>query len=96
MLELIKKALRITHNQLDEVLNNDIAAALEDMKRLGLNEYTTATEDPLVIKCVELFVKWQEDFGGEGERFQAAYEKMRDGLSMSEGFYTCTMTASNF
>ena len=95
MLELIKTALRITHNQLDDVLANDIAAALADMKRLGTNEYTTATTDPLVIKCVELYVKWQEDFGGEGERFQAAYEKMRDGLSLSEG-YTCTTTASNF
>ena len=48
MLELIKKALRITHNQLDSVLLNDISAALKDMNRLGINEYTTATADSYV------------------------------------------------
>ena len=95
MLELIKKALRITHNALDAVLLNDIDAALKDMNRLGVNEYNTATDDPLIIKCVELYVKWQEDFNNDGERFREAYERMRDGLSMSEG-YTCTTTASSF
>lgn len=94
MLEKIKKALRITHNQLNDVLLTDIAAALKDMNRLGINEYTSATDDPLVIKCVELYVKAVEDWNAEGERWMAAYEKMRDGLSMSEG-YRCTTTASS-
>jgi len=94
MLELIKKALRITHNQLDNVLLNDISAALKDMNRLGINEYTTATDDPLIIKCVELYVKAAEDWNGEGEKWQSAYEKMRDGLSMSEGYICTTITSS--
>lgn len=80
MLALVKKALRITHKQLDDVIQSDIDACLLDLKRVGILRIDE--EDALIKKLVELYTKGEEDYQGKGDRYRAAYEKMRDAVSM--------------
>ena len=80
MLALVKKALRITHKQLDDVIQSDIDSCLLDLKRVGILRIDE--EDALIKKLVELYTKGEEDYQGKGDRYRAAYEKMRDAVSM--------------
>ena len=48
-------------------------------------------EDKLIQKACELYCKWQFDFDGKGERFERAYEGLRDFLSLG-GEYTNEVT----
>ena len=86
MLEYIKNALHITDNDMDDELTSDISSALEDMQRVGVTAAVSETDNPLVIKCVELYVKWQQSYLGEPERFQKHYERLRDSLSMGSDY----------
>lgn len=86
MLEAIKAALFITDSDMDSVINADIAAAIEDMQRVGVTAAVESSESPSVTKCVELYVKWQRNFLGLGDQFRKNYEKKRDGLSQCGDF----------
>lgn len=86
MLDAIKNALHITGNDMDSELSADISSALEDMRRVGVTAAVSETESPLVIKCVELYVKWQQSYLGEPERFQKHYERLRDSLSQGSDY----------
>ena len=86
MLETIKNSLHLTDSDMDDELTADISSALEDMRRVGVTAAVSETENPLVIKCVELYVKWQQSYLGEPERFQKHYERLRDSLSMGSDY----------
>ena len=75
---LIKKLLRITHNELDDVIKFNIDAALADMQEQGIN---TDSQDENVKKAVEAYCKWQTNHNGEGDRFRAEYELKRNTMS---------------
>lgn len=81
VLEKVRLNLRRTSNALDEDIREDIAAAYEDLKRVGVN--IDDPEKPLIIKAVKLYCRWQDNFAGMGDRYQAAYEKLRDAMSIS-------------
>lgn len=86
ILTAVKTALHITDSDMDDELTSDISSALEDMRRVGVTAAQDDTESPLVIKCVELYVKWQQAYLGEPERFQRHYERLRDSLSMGSDY----------
>lgn len=86
MLETIKNALHITDNDMDDELSSDISSALEDMRRVGVTSAVDSTDSNLVKKCVELYVKWQQGYLGEPERFRQHYEHLRDSLSMGSDY----------
>lgn len=86
MLETIKNALHLTDSDMDDELTADISSALEDMRRVGVTAAVSETESPLVIKCVELYVKWQQSYLGEPDRFQKHYERLRDSLSQGSDY----------
>ena len=79
IVERIKVALRISHNQLDNDIQNNIDAAILDLGRVGV---VVDSGDFLILKAIELFCKWQYDFGSKGEKYQKAYESMRNALSL--------------
>ena len=85
LLDVIKESLRRTDDDIDESLQADIDAALEDMGRVGV-VITEGEETPLIIKCVDLFVKGQIDYLNQGERFMLHYRRLRDSLSLSESY----------
>lgn len=86
MLEQIKNAVHITDNDMEQELLSDIFSALEDMRRVGVTAANNDTTSPLMIKCVELYVKWQIDYLGQAERFQKHYERLRDSLSQGSDY----------
>ena len=86
MLEQIKNAVHITDNDMEQELLSDIFPALEDMRRVGVTAANNDTTSPLMIKCVELYVKWQIDYLGQAERFQKHYERLRDSLSQGSDY----------
>lgn len=89
LLEQIKKSMRISHSALDDTLQADMDAGALDLLRVGVQPYLTdpagnrtVKEDALIHKAIELYAKAQEDYEGKGERYQSAYEKLRDSLSL--------------
>lgn len=86
-LNQIKTAMRIKHSALDEAIEADIKAGMYDLARVGIQPYQDQEskkikEDPLIKKAIELYCKGQEDFQGKGEKYERAYEKLRDALSL--------------
>lgn len=75
-----KTALRISHHKLDEDLQANINACKKDMERVGITK--TDDADPIIHKVIELYLKGQYNFMAEGEKFDQAYQEMRNGLSL--------------
>lgn len=84
MMDAIKKALRISHNMLDDDIQRNIDACLLDLERVGVD---TSAQDGLLIKACELYCKAEYDFAGKGELFKKNYEALRDALSVAGGHY---------
>lgn len=89
LIDEIKTALRISHNKLDEEIEQHISACLDDMKRLGIalpELVDEVRENPLLYAAVKLYCMAQYDFLGKGEQYKKDYEKLRDTLSLSGGY----------
>lgn len=83
MLDAIKTSMRITHNMLDDDIRRDIDACLADIGRVGV---IPVEGDALIIKLCEMYCKGMRDYGGKGEQWLRNYERLRDALSMTEGY----------
>ena len=81
MVEKIRKALRITHSNFDSDIQGNIDACFLDLKRVGIPNPNK--EDALIYKAVELYCKWQYDFGGKGDKYEQAYTNLSMGLALS-------------
>lgn len=85
----IKCSLRIRHNSLDDEIEENIKTCILLLQSVGISS-SKARDDPedkLIRKACELYCKWQFDFDGKGDRFQKAYEGLRDFMSLG-GDYT--------
>lgn len=86
----IKESMRISHNLLDQEILENIESSIFDMKRVGIQPFSIENEeidqsklkDKLVEKAAELYCKWQADFQGKAERYEKAYNSLRDALSL--------------
>lgn len=90
MLEKIKLAIRQKSGSLDEEIKDCINECYKDMDRVGIavfdlegNLKPEIEKEPLVIACQKHYARWQFNFEGEGEKYQAAYISTRDGMSLS-------------
>lgn len=81
MLAAVKENLRITTNALDTDLQDDIDAALADLQRVGID--TSDQSQPLIIKAVKLYCRWQQDYMGKGEQYYKAYTGLMQALSLA-------------
>lgn len=79
--EAVKVRLRIKTSAFDyaEVLPL-IDTCLKDLKRVGI---IAADDDPLVIQAVVFYCKANFGFSDDQERYQKAYESLRDSMAMS-------------
>ena len=80
MLNKIKESLRIKHSAADGDLQDVISACKADLKRVGVKK--VEEDDVLIIQATKFYAKWQFNYEGEAERYQKAYEKLRDSLSL--------------
>jgi len=81
MLAAVKTAMHISGDDMDGALAADIAAAVMDMQRVGVDASESSTA-PLVIKCVELFCKASIDYLARGAQFLSCYKALRDSMSL--------------
>lgn len=79
MLDKIKKSMRISHDKLDDSITDDIEICKKELEMAGV--YCKDT-DPLLQKACELYAKWQNDYGGKGERYEKAYNKLKDAMAL--------------
>lgn len=86
----IKESMRFSHNLLDQEILENIESSALDMERVGIQPFLIENgevdrskfKDKLIEKAAELYCKWQEDFQGKGERYEKAYNSLRDALSL--------------
>ena len=81
ILDDVKANLRISGNALDDDIQGDIDAALMDLKRVGID--TSDQSQPLIIKAVKLYCRWQQDYMGKGEQYCKAYTGLMQALSLA-------------
>lgn len=81
MLAAVKENLRITTTALDADLQDDIDAALADLERVGID--VTDQSQPLIIKAVKLYCRWQQDYMGKAEQYCKAYTGLMQALSLA-------------
>lgn len=81
MLAAVKENLRVTTTALDVDLQDDIDAALADLQRVGID--VTDQSQPLIIKAVKLYCRWQQDYMGKGEQYCKAYTGLMQALSLA-------------
>ena len=81
MLEAVKANLRISGTALDADIQGDIDAALKDLARVGID--VTDQSQPLIIKAVKLYCRWQQDYMGKAEQYCKAYTGLMQALSLA-------------
>jgi len=90
MLEKIKKSLRISSDLLDDDIQHNIDACLLDLQMAGIR---TDVSSELLVKAVELYCKWAFDHNDLGERWYAAYNSLKQAMSLSSIYASSTEEA---
>lgn len=88
MLEKIKLSIRRFHAALDADIQSNIEACMRDLRRVGIHETIAKADskDALIAKAAEFYYKWQIDYESKGDKWQKAYENLRDALSLCEDY----------
>ena len=81
LLDDVKANLRISGNALDVDIQDDIDAALMDLQRVGID--ISDQSQPLIVKAVKLYCRWQQDYMGKGEQYYKAYTGLMQALSLA-------------
>ncbi|MBY0130633.1 DNA-packaging protein [Bacillus cereus] len=85
ILKDIKKALRISHDALDDEINDVIEAARHDLMLSGVSSIkANNNDDPLIKRAIKVYCK--AEFvaeAKEAERFQASYNMLKNHLTLA-------------
>ncbi|MBQ9460993.1 MAG: hypothetical protein IJU51_03625 [Clostridia bacterium] len=82
--ELLQK-LRLSDEDIAlsrEAMDN-LFACMSELERVGID---TDMRKPLIRKAGELYLKWQWDYLGKGERFEKCFNDLRDALSLTQSY----------
>lgn len=79
MVDAIKKTIRISHNGMDEEIADNIEVCRMKLTMVGVY---CKNNDKLFQKACELYVKWQCDYQGKGERYEKAFYSLRDAMAL--------------
>ena len=81
LLEKIKKALRISHEHLDDEITDMINACLLDLNISGVRIINE--NDPLIIQAVKVYCKANAGLNNDdSEKFQRSYNSLKTHLSL--------------
>lgn len=87
MLGKVKQALRITHNALDDEIDDLIEAARHDLKLSGVSSVKTDAEsniDPLIARAIVTYCKANFGFDNpDADRLNNSYVMLKQHLSLS-------------
>lgn len=87
LLETMKDRLRLSSDDLNDEITANISACEAELQRVGITYDETSA---LIIKAVELYIKWQWDYLGKGEKFEKNFCDLRDALSLCAAYTTAT------
>jgi len=79
----LKKDLRISSN-FDDEITQGIGTALSEMSRAGVTALDMA--EPLVFKCVELYLKFAFNFQADGENYYNHFQRLCDKLALTASY----------
>ncbi|PFE06777.1 head-tail connector protein [Bacillus cereus] len=85
MLEVVKKTLRVSHNALDDEIDDLIEAARTDLKLSGVSGFKSNDDtDPLIKRAIIMYTKanFISDVK-ESERFQLSYNMLKNHLTLA-------------
>lgn len=91
-LSKVKRALRISHNKLDEDIQDDITACLADLKTCGIAE--PKEEDPLILKAIKLYCLGHlTDDVTKSAEYLRLYDHHKGFLMSAKGYGRAEVTA---
>ena len=85
LLDNMKDKLRLSGNDLDDDITANINACEAELQRVGIVCDETSA---LIVKAIELYIKWQWDYLGKGEKFEKNFCDLRDALSLCAAYTT--------
>lgn len=87
MLTDIKKALGLTNNEFDSIINNLISSAKKDLEMVGIAKSIIDAEnvDPLIYSAILSYVQSKFDLNNS-EMFQNSYELQKDNIRRIEKY----------
>lgn len=77
----IRKRCRIVTETFDSEIGSYIDACIIDLGRVGITAISET--DAIILHLISLYVKAALNFEQDGERYQRAYEYMRNGISLA-------------
>ena len=81
ILEQVKLDLGIKHSKKDSDIQAAIAACFADLRIAGVDN--TAETDPLIIAAVKFYCRAFFNYQGDAERYDNAYTKLKQALSLA-------------
>ena len=87
MLEKIKVARRISHNYLDEEINDTISVARAELIRSGVDEEIAESDDILILSAIKAYCLYYfEEDERKKDGFWKSWEYQLDCLRKSTGY----------
>ncbi|WP_144477508.1 head-tail connector protein [Bacillus thuringiensis] len=85
MIDVVKKAVRISHNALDDELEDLIEASRYDLNLSGVSHLKANDDtDPLIKRAIITYVKANFILDAkEAERFLASYNMLKNHLTLA-------------
>ncbi len=83
-IEQMRSMVRISHTKLDDELGMLKEAYLTDLSMSGVN--TIPTDDMLSLATLMLYLRWRENYNGEADRYEKAYEAAKISMSLASEY----------
>lgn len=80
----MRDMVRMSGKHLDSELEDLQTAFLMDLSRAGVN--TIPSDNSLVMACLRCYLRWQQNYNGEAERYERNYKELRDALSLASEY----------
>ena len=80
----MKNMLRISTDKLNNELNALKEAYLRDLSVSGVK--IIPENDALAKVCLQLYLRWQENYNNEAERYAKAYEGTKIAISLADEY----------
>lgn len=82
--EEMRLMIRINHSSVDSELESLKAAFLIDLDLCGVGRIPA--DDPLAKSALRMYLRWQENYNGEAERYKEAYIGLKIAMSLAEEY----------
>ena len=86
--EEMRLILRVKHSQIDSELESLKASFLTDLAMCGVERIPE--NDSLAKTCLRAYLRWQENYNGEADRYKEAYTGIKIAMSLAEEYQEVT------